>query len=49
MSRELHTIELTLEKIPRVIIHTVISVCALSGHIRSRNWVKMEEQCLAII
>lgn len=39
ISRELHTIELTLEKIPRIVIHTVVSVCALSGHTRSTNSV----------
>lgn len=30
----MHMVELTLEKIPRVIIDTVGSFCALSGHIR---------------
>lgn len=30
----MHMVELTLEKIPRVIIDTVGSVCALPGHVR---------------
>lgn len=47
ISRELHTIELTLGKIPRLIIHTAVSV--FWAYQKHKQCINMEEQCLGMI